>query len=193
MLRPGSRAHGTTRASQTRAPPPRGTPRVLRLLMTARCAAPRYVSGLPSVSPPPWLLSREAPGGSRPPRRGGGRGEWAERVVNVGEVVPLIIALALVGIILLALVAWFASRSATQPLAEALRVQRNFIADASHELRTPLTTLDSRIQLAQHRLDRGGDVEGALKEVWSDTKPVKKALDDAVLLARVPAAAPVKK
>ena len=137
-------------------------------------------------------VSREAPGGSRPPRRGGGRGEWADRVVNVGEVVPLIIALALVGIILLALVAWFASRSATQPLAEALRVQRNFIADASHELRTPLTTLDSRIQLAQHRLDRGGDVEGALKELRRDAGALEQILSDLLLAAEATSVGPEK-
>lgn len=36
-------------------------------------------------------------------------------------------------------------------------------------------------------------VDAALKEVWADAKPVKKALDDAVLLARVPVAPPAKK
>ena len=136
-------------------------------------------------------VSREVPGGSRPPHRGGGgRGDWAERVVNVGEVVPLIIALAVVGITLLALVAWLASRRATQPLAEALRVQRNFIADASHELRTPLTTLDSRIQLAQHRLDRGGDVEGVLKELRRDAGALEQILSDLLLAAEATSVGP---
>ena len=123
------------------------------------------------------------PGDGRGPRGPGSRGEWSMRIINVGEIIPILLFLALLGVLLLAAIAWFAARSATKPLTEALRVQRNFIADASHELRTPLTTLNSRIQLAQHRLDRGGDVRGVLVDLRQDATAMEQILGDLLLAA----------
>ena len=122
--------------------------------------------------------------GSRPDGRGGRRGEqWSDRVVDVGDVVPLILVLGLVGVLALSLVAWHVARRSTLSLAEALRVQRTFVADASHELRTPLTTLTSRIQLAQHRAARGGDVVSALDELSRDAAVMDAVLTDLLLAA----------
>lgn len=45
-----------------------------------------------------------------------------------------------------------AARAAMRPMAEALALQRRFVADASHELRTPLTLLSTRAQLLRRRL-----------------------------------------
>jgi len=123
--------------------------------------------------------------GSRPdrgPRPGGGRGPG--RVVDVGDLVPLVIGLGVLGVIVLSLIAWYASQRAARPLAEALRVQRAFVADASHELRTPLTTLTSRIQLAQHRLDRGGDVRPVLSDLRRDADAMDAVLTDLLLASQ---------
>lgn len=120
--------------------------------------------------------------GSRPEhgRRPGG-GRWDDRVVDVGDIVPLMITLGVLAVVALSVIAWYASRRASLPLAEALRVQRSFVADASHELRTPLTTLTSRIQLAQHRLDRGGDVAPVLDDLRRDAEVMNAVLTDLLL------------
>ncbi|WP_438353711.1 sensor histidine kinase [Microbacterium sp. CJ88] len=110
-------------------------------------------------------------------------GRFNDRVVSVGDLLPLIVVLGLAGVVALAVIAWYAARRATAPLAEALRIQRAFVADASHELRTPLTTLTSRIQLAEHRLERGGDVRGALAQLRADADTMDATLTDLLLAA----------
>ncbi|MFF2632790.1 sensor histidine kinase [Microbacterium sp. NPDC058021] len=117
------------------------------------------------------------------PDGGGGRGGPAVRVVDLDEVVPITITLGVVGVVVLGLIAWYASKRAALPLAEALRVQRAFVADASHELRTPLTTLTSRIQLAQHRAERGGDVDEVLADLRRDAAVMDAALTDLLISA----------
>ncbi|MCR2783905.1 MULTISPECIES: HAMP domain-containing sensor histidine kinase [unclassified Microbacterium] len=125
----------------------------------------------------------------RPPRDGDGAfgdlgdGGPRARVIDLDDVVPLAIALGILGVIALGVIAWYASKRAAQPLAEALRVQRAFVADASHELRTPLTTLTSRIQLAQHRAERGGDVDAVLADLRRDAAVMDAALTDLLVSA----------
>ena len=116
----------------------------------------------------------------RPPRDGGGPGG---RVIDLDEVVPVTVVLGAAGVIALSLLAWYAAQRAALPLAEALRVQRAFVADASHELRTPLTTLTSRIQLAQHRAERGGDVSSVLADLRRDAAVMDAALTDLLVTA----------
>ncbi|MFD4959091.1 sensor histidine kinase [Microbacterium sp. NPDC058389] len=120
----------------------------------------------------------------RPPRgfdgEGGGPGP---QVVDVDDVVPVAILVGLLGVVALGLIAWYVSRRAAQPLADALEVQRRFVADASHELRTPLTTLTARIQLAQHRADRGGDVDAVLGQLRHDAAVMDAVLTDLLVSA----------
>ncbi|GAA3609140.1 HAMP domain-containing sensor histidine kinase [Microlunatus ginsengisoli] len=77
-----------------------------------------------------------------------------------GELFRLLRAIALAGgiglVIAVAGSAWLARR-AVRPMAEALALQRRFVADASHELRTPLTLLSTRAQLMARRLRRTPD------------------------------------
>jgi signal transduction histidine kinase len=104
-------------------------------------------------------------------------------VIDLDDVVPLAILIGLIGVVALGFVAWWASKRAAQPLADALEVQRTFVADASHELRTPLTTLTSRIQLAQHRAERGGDVDAVLADLRRDAMVMDAVLTDLLLTA----------
>lgn len=114
---------------------------------------------------------------------GGHRGLGDDLVVDVDRLLPWVVGLGILGVIVLSLIAWFAARRAVRPLGEALRLQRNFVADASHELRTPLTTLTSRIQIAQRRLARGGDVAEALDQLRSDADTMNDMLTDLLMAA----------
>lgn len=123
------------------------------------------------------FASRQEGHRGRPPGPRLGPG-WRDRVVAVDEVIGVVSALVLLGVLILGLIAWYAARQATKPLAEAMRLQRNFVADASHELRTPLTTLDTRLQVAERRLERGGDVAESLDEARQDAATMAMILND---------------
>jgi two-component system OmpR family sensor kinase len=77
-------------------------------------------------------------------------------------------------------------RRAVRPLADALELQRTFVADASHELRTPLTLLSTRAQL----LDQGvqlGEVSDEVRRdssgIVSDVQRLGEVLEDLLLAA----------
>ena len=78
-----------------------------------------------------------------------------------------------------AVVALFTRRS-VRPLAQALALQRRFVADASHELRSPLTVLHTRAQLLAHRL-HAGDLTAATRDadaLVGDTRALGGIVDD---------------
>ena len=92
--------------------------------------------------------------------------EQRDRLLKVMGAASLLAVLfaALLGVVL--------ARRAVRPLAEALRLQRTFVADASHELRTPLTLLSTRAQLLDRALRRQpvdaavlADAEGVVADV----------------------------
>ncbi|GAA1240918.1 signal transduction histidine kinase [Microbacterium phyllosphaerae] len=112
--------------------------------------------------------------------QGGPRDDF---IVDIDVVVPTVIVLGAVGVILLGVVAAIAARRSVRPLSDALRQQRNFVADASHELRTPLTTLTSRIQVLQRRHDRGEDVAQGLGELRRDADMMGDVLTDLLISA----------
>lgn len=79
----------------------------------------------------------------------------------------------------IAVVALFTRRS-VRPLAQALALQRRFVADASHELRTPLTVLHTRAQLLAGRLHAGnpGAATRDADALVGDTRNLSGIVDD---------------
>lgn len=82
---------------------------------------------------------------------------------------------------------WF-SRSAVQPLADALRRQREFVSNASHELRTPLTVLSARTQVLQARVPAGDPLEPLADELRRDTDVMAGVVEDMLSTARLDSA-----
>jgi signal transduction histidine kinase len=101
----------------------------------------------------------------------------------------LVQALALcgvVGLVLAALAGAVLGRRAVAPLAQALALQRRFVADAGHELRTPLTLLSTRAQMIRRRFTRTGDQDAVQSEVdglVADADRLAAILEDLLLAA----------
>jgi len=90
------------------------------------------------------------------------------------------------GLLLAALLGVLIGRRAVQPLAQALTLQRSFVADAGHELRTPLTLLSTRAQVLDRALRRGGPGDEILRDsegVVQDTKRLGEVVDDLLAAA----------
>ncbi|MGY4858143.1 sensor histidine kinase [Cryobacterium sp. AP23] len=124
----------------------------------------------------------------------GGRG--GARVVQVAidqhendeELRRLTVALLAAGLVAVAVsgvAAYWMARRSIRPLAEALALQRRFVADASHELRTPLTLLSTRAQLLRRRDQSGvpADVTEAVDEILTDSRALTGILDDLLIAA----------
>ncbi|WP_245906416.1 sensor histidine kinase [Mycolicibacterium palauense] len=78
------------------------------------------------------------------------------------------------------------TRRSIRPLAEALALQRRFVADASHELRAPLTVLATRAQLLARRAPPGQQEQfDALVE---DARALGDVIEDLLASAAMSAA-----
>ncbi|HWC26183.1 MAG TPA: HAMP domain-containing sensor histidine kinase [Solirubrobacteraceae bacterium] len=75
------------------------------------------------------------------------------------------------------------SRAETE---DALRRQREFVADASHELRTPLTSVLANLELLSESLD--GEQQEASKSALRSSRRMRRLVADLLLLARHDAA-----
>ena len=77
-------------------------------------------------------------------------------------------------------------RRAVRPLAQALTLQRMFVADASHELRTPLTLLSTRAQVLDLAL-QASDLDPASRAdsagVVRDVQRLGEVVEDLLLAA----------
>lgn len=86
----------------------------------------------------------------------------------------------LAGIVASIAVVTLLTRRSIRPLAEALALQRRFVADASHELRAPLTVLHTRIQLLARRFDDGNaqQTKEQIDALASDTRALGEVIED---------------
>lgn len=106
--------------------------------------------------------------------------------------VGLLRAATILGVTLIFLagvLSWLVTRQAVQPLGEALRIQRAFVADASHELRTPLAVLDARLQILQRSLTENDASAPIVAELRSDTKNLIHIVNDLLKSAEISDAA----
>jgi signal transduction histidine kinase len=96
---------------------------------------------------------------------------------------PIVLLLAIGGGL------WLASSGplVTQ-LREALRTQRQFMADASHELRTPVSVIQSAADVALSRDDRSAaDYRETMEIMQTEARRLSRLVDDMLVLARADA------
>jgi signal transduction histidine kinase len=75
-----------------------------------------------------------------------------------------------------------------RPITEALRTQRQFMADASHELRTPVSVVRVSADVALSREHRDeGEYREALNIVAGEAQRLSRLVDDMLVLARADA------
>jgi len=94
------------------------------------------------------------------------------------------------GIAAAAAIGGLLGRRAVRPLAQALDLQRRFVADASHELRTPLAVLHTRAQLIQRRLARqprpvDERLSADVAQLAADTRALGEVVEDLLLSAEL--------
>ncbi|MBF4571929.1 HAMP domain-containing histidine kinase [Herbiconiux sp. VKM Ac-1786] len=108
-----------------------------------------------------------------------------ESTEELGRLATALIVGGLIAAVLAFAAAYLMARRAIRPLAEALALQRRFVADASHELRTPLTLLSTRAQMLKRRPgpDLPDDVTASVDEIVADTRALTEILEDLLIAA----------
>jgi signal transduction histidine kinase len=92
-----------------------------------------------------------------------------------------------IGVAFAALTGLLSGRRAVRPLADALELQRQFVADASHELRTPLSVVSMRAQLLRRRLADDPDParRAEADQLVADTHAMADVVSDLLLSAQL--------
>lgn len=110
----------------------------------------------------------------------------AEQQEELNRLLLALIASGLIATIAAAGVGLLLARRSIRPLAEALALQRRFVADAGHELRTPLTLLSTRAQLLRrHVAGTAADDElsSGLGEIVDDSRALTEIVQDLLAAA----------
>ena len=105
---------------------------------------------------------------------------------ELSRLLTALIAAGIAALLVSAVAATWMARRAIRPLADALSLQRRFVADASHELRTPLTLLSTRAQLLRRRVpvaEEGGALGTGLEEIVQDARDLTATLEDLLIAA----------
>lgn len=113
-----------------------------------------------------------------------GLGEQQEELARL---LVALVASGLIATIAAAGVGLLLARRSIRPLADALALQRRFVADAGHELRTPLTLLSTRAQLLRRHVvakeDADEEVRTGLDEIVDDSRALTEIVQDLLTAA----------
>lgn len=109
------------------------------------------------------------------------KGAW---IIDSEKAVIFIIFFVIGIIAATGVVAWYFSRREITPMQEAMRLQRNFVADASHELKTPLAVIGARTELLDHRLQHGKDPDQVIEDLKDDVTRMDNVINDLLLAAQ---------
>ncbi|MBB3604486.1 signal transduction histidine kinase [Mycolicibacterium sp. BK556] len=95
----------------------------------------------------------------------------------------------LAGILASIAVVTLLTRRSVRPLAQALALQRRFVADASHELRAPLTVLHTRAQMLAQRAGKAEPqvIRADAEALVADTRALSDIVDDLLASATMTA------
>ena len=193
----GDRVRTAAAAADDTADPPPGI-WLVEITSTARAATPgtppAVLDSLDLQSVRPDLSSLHTSGGSFPASVSVRSGSTFVAVYDVRlhrEEESRLIRSALLagsgGILLAGGVGLIAGRRAVRPLATALDLQRQFVADASHELRTPLAVVSTRAQMVQRHLSPQLDPahRHEVDQLVEDTRAMGEVVSDLLLSAQL--------
>ncbi|GAB3390793.1 hypothetical protein GCM10027568_15290 [Humibacter soli] len=107
--------------------------------------------------------------------------------VDADDLLIAMIGVGAIAIVLAGFLSWVIARGAVEPLGEALRIQRTFVADASHELRTPVAVVAARVEVLKQEIDAGDDPGDNLRELQHDVRLLGDVITDLLLAAAPPA------
>ena len=164
----------------------------------AAAAALRTATADPSVAVPdrPFTLNVQTEGRDWPAAGVRRQGHTYAAVYDIrvhgSQERNLLIAMGVAGVLgvaLSAITGLFAARRAVRPLADALELQRQFVADASHELRTPLSVISIRAQMLRRHLraQGSGELMPEVDQLVDDTKVMSDVVSDLLLSAQLDA------
>jgi signal transduction histidine kinase len=103
---------------------------------------------------------------------------------SVDALLHALFFVCVLGLVAAGCITWLVVHRALQPIREALRRQRNFVADAAHELRAPLAILRTAAELGLTPEDEE-DQQRAMEQVLVQGNHLARLVDDLSLLARV--------
>lgn len=103
--------------------------------------------------------------------------------IDSTEALTALVVVGVAAVVIAGVLSLILTRRAVQPLGDALRMQRTFVADASHELRTPLAVLDARLQVLQRGLQPDDPSVDTVAELRRDTHALIDIVTDLLLAA----------